>query len=99
MLLGVASLLEDIDLGLQKPTIVNAPIQALTTENADFDLCHVQPACIFWGVPKLHAAQDFGGPALAQYVVEAFSNMRVEVIQNQKNLVMGGTDGEQAFKR
>jgi hypothetical protein len=61
----------------------NPPIQALAAEDADLDLCHVQPTRVFGRVVKLHPAQEFCGRALTQYIVETFFEVRIEVVQHQ----------------
>ena len=83
--LGVSSLLPCIDLGLQGFCGVNSPIQALTGEDADFDFGHVQPARVLGRVVELHSAQQPGGPALSQHVVEAFLEVDIQVVQNEVN--------------
>ena len=45
-LLRVSRLLPGIDLAAQELPAVDAPVQALATEDADLDLRHVQPACM-----------------------------------------------------
>ena len=41
---SVARLLPSVDFALKELTAGDAPVQTLTTEDADFDLRHVQPA-------------------------------------------------------
>jgi hypothetical protein len=43
---------------------VDPAIQALASQDADFDLDHVEPTCVLWGVVELEPSQDppgFGG--------------------------------------
>ena len=51
---GVTSLLPRVNLALQKVAVFNAPLQALTAEDADFDLRHVQPTRVLGCVVELH---------------------------------------------
>ena len=55
----VSRLLPGIDLAAQQLSAVDAPVQALATEDADFDLCHVEPTGVLGRVVKAHAAQQF----------------------------------------
>lgn len=57
---GVTSLLPRVNLALQKVAVFNAPLQALTAEDADFDLRHVQPTRVLGCVVELHPAQELG---------------------------------------
>ena len=57
----VSRVLPSVDFGLQGIPIGNASIQALARENANFDLCHVEPARVLGCVVKLYAAQEFVG--------------------------------------
>ena len=82
-LLGVARLLPGIDFGAKYLLAGHAPVQALTTEDADLDLRHVQPTRVLRRVVKLHPAQEFGGGTFAQDVVEAFLEMGVQVVEYQ----------------
>ena len=77
--------------------IGDAPIQALATENANFDLCHVQPNCVLGGVAELHAPQELGGGATAQYIVKALSEVRVQVIEHQVNMSRFGVGARDQF--
>ena len=83
--LCISRLLPSIDFNLQGIAIGNASIQALACEDADFDLRHVEPTRVFWCVVKLYAAQKFVGRSWAQYVIKAFPEVRVEVVQHQMN--------------
>ena len=40
-------------LGLQNVKFWNTSVQALTCQNAQFYLCHIQPTAMLWSVAKL----------------------------------------------
>ena len=64
--------------------------EALALHDADLDLRHVQPARMLGCVVKLHAAQQRAGARATQHLLEARTEMGVEVVQNQVNLAGGG---------
>ncbi|WP_428422682.1 hypothetical protein [Methylibium sp.] len=45
---------------MKKLSVDHAPVQALTTEDADLDLSHVQPTRVLGRVVELHPAQEHG---------------------------------------
>jgi hypothetical protein len=57
----VAVGLPGVDFALQEVYAGDSTIQALATEDADFDLCHVEPTGVLGRVVKAHAAQQFAG--------------------------------------
>lgn len=65
--------------------IVNASIQALATEDAKFDLSHVQPAHELRGVVKLHATQELNSRTMAKRIVKALSEVHIQAFQYQVN--------------
>ena len=82
-LLGVARLLPSIDFSAQYLLAGHASIQALTAEDADLDLGHVQPTRVLGRVVELHPAQEFGSGRFTQHIVEAFLEVGVQVVQDQ----------------
>lgn len=66
-------------------------LQKLATEDADLDLGHIQPTRMLGCVVELHSAQELGGRAFAQHVVEALSGVDVQVVQNQVNSATGSS--------
>ena len=68
---SVSRLLQRIDLRAQQLPAWNAAVQALAAEDTDLDFGHVEPALVLGRVVELHPAQQLGGSALAQHVVEA----------------------------
>src|SRR5882762_8768974 len=66
------------------------PSEALALHDADLDLRHVQPTRVLGCVVELHAAQQSAGARATQHVLEARSEVDVEVVQNQVNLPGGG---------
>ena len=83
-LLLVALALPSVDFRLQSLSAGNTPIQALTAEDPDLYLCHVQPTCMLGRVVELHPAQQFGRGALTQDIFEALSEMRVQALSSTK---------------
>lgn len=52
------------DFAAQSLGIVDPAIQALASQDADFDLDHVEPTCVLWRVVELKPSQNppgFGG--------------------------------------
>jgi hypothetical protein len=48
----------------RRSRVVDPAIQALASQDADFDLDHVKPTCVLWGVVELEPSQNppgFGG--------------------------------------
>jgi hypothetical protein len=54
----VSRLLPGIDLAAQEFSAVDAPVQALATEDADLDLRHVQPTGVLGRVVEFDAPQE-----------------------------------------
>ena len=81
----VSVCLPSIDFASQKLLAWQAAVQALAREDADFDLGHVQPACMLGRVVKAHPTQQRAGSSLAQHVVEAFPEVGIQVVQHEVN--------------
>ena len=79
----VAIGLPSVDFALQKVYAGDSTIQALATEDADFDLGHVEPTGVLGRVVKAHAAQPFAGRLAAQHIVEALPEVRIQVVQHE----------------
>ena len=94
---SVASLLPRVDFALKKLSTGDAPLQALTTEDADLDFRHVQPTRVLRRVVELHPAQEFGGGTLAQDVIEAFLEMGIQVVQYQMHPTRLGIRANEQF--
>ena len=94
-LFGISRLLPGINFGLQKFSTGNASIQALAGEDANFDLGHIQPARMLGCVMELHAAQEFLGSARSQHIVEALSEVGIEIVQHQVNSTRLGIDASE----
>ena len=84
-LFGISCLLPRIDFGLQKVAAANAPIQALPAQHADLNFRHVQPARVLGRVVELHATQQLRRRTLSEYIVEALSEVGVQIVQHQMN--------------
>lgn len=93
VLRSVTRLLPRVDFALKKLSAGDAPAQTLTTEDAHLDFRHIQPARMLARVVELHSAQELGRCALAQHVVEALSEVGVQIVQNQMHPVPVGEAG------
>ena len=94
-LFGISRLLPGINFGLQKFATGNASIQALAGEDANFDLGHIQPARMLGCVMELHAAQEFLGSARLQHIIEALSEVGIQIVQHQVNSTRLGIDASE----
>src|SRR5487761_1933828 len=83
---GIASALPAIDFAPRARPVHQSSPKALTIQDADLDLCHVQPARMLGRVMKLHASQQPAGGRRTEHLLEAGSEMGVQVVQNQVNL-------------
>ena len=93
----VSSGLPGIDFTLQKLRRWHSAIQTLTTEGADLDLCHVEPTRMLGGVVEAYSAQQCAGCTLAQYIVEAFSEVDVQVVEHKMHPACGRVRVGQEF--
>ena len=50
-----------VNFAAQQFTVADAAIQALAAEDADLDLCHVEPTCVLRCVVAMHPAQQRAG--------------------------------------
>src|SRR5712691_1672370 len=80
---GVALALPRVDLASRGLSIHQPPPEALTLQDADLDLRHVQPAGMLGRVVKLHAPQQRSGRRATQHLLETGTKVGVEVVQNQ----------------
>lgn len=83
---GIALALPAIDFAPRGYPIHQSSPKALAIQDANFDLGHVQPARMLRRVMKLHASQQSARGRRTKYLVEAGTEMGVEVVQNQVNL-------------
>jgi len=67
-------------------TACDAPIKALTAQDPDLDLNHVEPACMFWGVVKLQAAQHASGFSRGKGVVEGSCAVGRQIVEHDPDL-------------
>ena len=82
-LLVVSALLPCIDFTGECVTVGQAPIQALTVKNANFDFRHIQPTGVHRRVVKDDAPQERVGGLDTKHLLEAFAEMRVEFVEHQ----------------
>ena len=94
---GVSSLLPSIDLAAQELPAVYAPVQALTAEDTDLDLRHIQPTGVLGRVAGLDSAQELCGCARPQHIVEALPEVGAHVVQHQVNSARLGVCGGEQF--
>src|SRR3972149_6469471 len=86
-LLRIAALLPGVDLGIERGTIRQAPVKALTIKDADFDFGHVEPTGMLRGVVEYDAAQQCLRFLNAEHFLETLAEMGVEVIHDQMDAV------------
>src|SRR3990172_7105408 len=86
-LLRIAALLPGVDLGIERGTIRQAPVKALTIKDADFDFGHVEPTGMLRGVVEYDAAQQCLRFLNAEHFLETLAEMGVEVIHDQMEAV------------
>ena len=59
--LSLELIFECCSLSLELLFVADSTVETLSTENAELDLRHVEPAAMFWGVMKLQALGDASG--------------------------------------
>ena len=82
-MLRVAVGLPSSDLALQSTRGGNAAVQALAAEDADLDLCHVQPTRMFGWAVEAHATQPFASYSPTRHIIEGFPEVGVQVVQHE----------------
>ena len=87
---GIASVLPAMDFAPRSHPVHQSSPKALTIQDADFDLRHVQPARVLGRVVKLYASQQPASDRGTEHLLEAGTEVGVEVVQNQVNLSGGG---------
>ncbi len=85
-------MLPGIDLSNERGSIWQAPIQTLAIQNTNFDFRHVEPTGVFRGVVKVDATQQFLRVLDAEYFLEAFAEVDIEVVHDQMNTACFGID-------
>jgi hypothetical protein len=81
--LGVATSLPGGHLTREELWVANAAVQALASERGDFDFCHVQPACMFWGVVEDHPTKKLACGLGAKGLDKAGSEVGAQVVDHQ----------------
>jgi len=66
--------------------------QAMPGQDANFNPCHVQLTPMFGGVVKLHALEQTCGSALAEHILEALAEVRVQVVQHKMDATCRSMD-------
>ncbi|MFO1266471.1 MAG: hypothetical protein U1F67_06595 [Rubrivivax sp.] len=79
---GIAGALPEVDLAAKGWPIGEPAIQALTIEDADFDLRHVQPARVLGRVVELHSTQEAIGGVATKDILEGLPEVNVQVVQH-----------------
>ena len=59
------------DFAAQSLGVIDPAIQALASQDADFDLDHVEPTCVLWGVVELEPSQDPPGFGRRECLIQA----------------------------
>src|SRR3972149_2309146 len=86
-LLRIAALLPGVDLGIERGTIRQAPVKALTIKDADFDFGHVEPTGMLRGVVEYDAAQQCLRFLNAEHFLETLAEMGGGVIRGRMDAV------------
>jgi hypothetical protein len=81
-MLRIALSLPSGNLTLQFKWVGNAPVQALAAQDANLDLCHIQPTRMFGRAVKAHAAQQLASSAPTSTSSKDFREVGVQVVQN-----------------
>ena len=84
--MGVIALaLEGLYLPTQRRLVGDAPSEALATQHAQLDLCHVQPTAMLWGVVELQALQYPPCLHRGKGLVQRCRPVGIEVVQHDPN--------------
>src|SRR5450631_764283 len=78
----VSSALPCLDTSLKFITCGESGVQALSREDTDFDLRHVQPTCVLGRVVKPYPAQQLGGLSRSEDIDEALLEVDVQSAQH-----------------
>src|SRR5260370_22834611 len=89
---GVTAFLPGADLATDRSQVRHASIQALSREDADFDLGHVQPASVLGRVVKLDTAQQTLCGADTEHFLKAAAKVGAEVVHHQMHPASGTVD-------
>lgn len=82
-MVGISALLPGVDLGNDAVAVRQTSIQALPIQHANFDFSHIQPTGVFRRVVKDDATQKRFRRLCAEYLVEGFAEVGIEVVHNQ----------------
>lgn len=88
--LSVPARLPSVDFGGEDGTIRQAPIKTLTIENADFYFSHIEPTGVLWSVVEDDTTQQGLRFLDPKNLLEAFSEVRIEVVQHKMNVARFG---------
>ena len=92
-LCSVSPCLPSLHLSFQHGRIFHAFLQALPFENGQFNLRHVQPACMRRGVVELDMGKNALCGLFAVCSIERFFKMRIEIITNNVDFFRTGKAG------
>jgi hypothetical protein len=70
--------------------IVNSAIQALARQDADLDLDHVEPACVFGGVVELEPSQNPHGVSWRERLIQGAGGMGRQIILDEPDDLASG---------
>src|SRR5450830_462361 len=90
--LGVSALLPSGYLGAERGPIGQALAKALTLQDTNFDLRHVEPACVLGRVVEFNASQQGSCLPDPEHVLEALAEMGIEVVQDEMDAVSAAVD-------
>src|SRR6185503_954167 len=78
----IALILNRFDLSLESCFISDPPLQTLPTEDAQFDLRHIQPASVLWCVVKLQSFEYSSCHFRGERLVERRRFLSIQIIQH-----------------
>src|SRR3989442_1328050 len=84
--LGIAGGTPSCEFGVERGHIWDAAVQALLTQHAQFNLCHIQPAAVAGGVMELQAPGQTVSLLGRKSFIERGQMMSVEIVTHQFDL-------------
>jgi len=90
--LGIAAVLPSGHFGAQGGAILNTSIEALTIQDTDLDLRHVEPARMFGRVVKDNSLQEGVRSLRTHDLLEAGSEVGIKVVEHQMHGLRGPID-------
>src|ERR1700687_1804757 len=96
---AVAALLPSAELASQRGQVGHAAVQALASEDTDFDFRPVQPAGVLGGVMKLDSTQQAPGGRDAEYFFKAAAEVSVQIVHHKMDAMGAAIDALEQVAR